>query len=54
MGARLESVDITSDDGLFERYCVTIPVIRNDKQGREINWPFGADDVLDLMGPEPA
>ena len=52
VGAQLEAVDITANDGLFERYCVTIPVIRNDRQGREISWPFGPDDVLDLMGPD--
>jgi hypothetical protein len=34
-----EKVDISESDQLFERYGVTIPVLR-DIQGRELGWPF--------------
>ena len=42
-GARFdfERVDISEDDGLFERYGLTIPVLRHP-DGRELNWPFEA------------
>ncbi len=39
-----DEVDISEDDALFERYGLTIPVLRHP-DGREINWPFSAEDV---------
>lgn len=32
-------VDISASDQLFERYGLTIPVLRHP-QGRELFWPF--------------
>ena len=40
----LEEVDISEDDGLFERYGLTIPVLRHP-DGAELGWPF---DVAQL------
>ncbi len=36
-----EAVDISESDALFERYGVTIPVLRRE-DGAELNWPFDA------------
>jgi hypothetical protein len=41
-------VDIADDDTLLERYGTRIPVLAF--QGRELGWPFNADDVLALIG----
>ncbi len=50
VGASVESVDITTEIGLLERYRLTIPVLRNPGRDREINWPFGTDEIADLLG----
>ena len=39
VGAEFSVVDISESDALFERYGVTIPVLRREN-GRELNWPF--------------
>ncbi len=36
-----EAVDISESDALFERYGVTIPVLRRE-DGAELNWPCDA------------
>jgi hypothetical protein len=38
-----ESVFIDGDDGLEARYGVRIPVLRDQRDGRELDWPFDAD-----------
>lgn len=38
-GAEFRQVDISESDELFERYGVTIPVLRRE-DGAELNWPF--------------
>lgn len=43
------SVDIADDPDLLEKYGYTIPVLENPLDGRQINWPFGGDDVLQLL-----
>ena len=40
----MEEVDISEDDALFERYGLTIPVLRHP-EGAEIGWPFDAAQV---------
>ena len=40
-GLAWEVVDIADDDGLFERYGWSIPVVA-DETGRELRWPFDA------------
>ena len=37
-------VDISADDGLFERYGERIPVLRF-ASGEELGWPFTAADL---------
>ena len=39
-------VDIADDEALLARYGTRIPVLAC--RGREIGWPFNADDVLEL------
>ena len=41
---RLEAVDISLSDTLFERYGLTIPVLQHPDK-RELNWPFTADQL---------
>ncbi len=45
----LEVVDIAASDELFQRYGLTIPVLRRTDTGQEINWPFDSQDVLTLL-----
>lgn len=40
-------VDVADDPLLFGRYGVHIPVLAAD--GRELSWPFNADDVIALL-----
>ena len=47
----LEEIDIANDDQLLEQYGVRIPVLKNPKNGKEIGWPFGPEDVLLLLEP---
>lgn len=44
-----EKVDISASDSLFERYGVTIPVLR-DPGGRELGWPFTAAQLQEFTG----
>ena len=41
---KFEEVDISESDALFERYGVTIPVLKR-QDGAELNWPFDAAGV---------
>ena len=44
----VDVVDIAGDAALFERYAHSIPVLATPA-GRTIEWPFNADDVLELI-----
>jgi hypothetical protein len=43
----VDVVDIASDDELTRRYGASIPVLA--VRGRELAWPFNADDVVELL-----
>lgn len=45
----VKAVDIASDEALVERYGLTIPVVRNPDNGRELNWPFQPEELLSLF-----
>lgn len=45
----LRLIDIALDESLVQRYGVSIPVLHEDNSGRELNWPFGQDDILGLL-----
>ncbi|WP_200892090.1 glutaredoxin family protein [Methyloterricola oryzae] len=38
-------IEIAEDDSLLERYGSRIPVLRERESGRELDWPFGADEL---------
>jgi len=40
-----QNVDIIEDDTLLQRYGTTIPVLRRQDNGRELYWPFGAQEI---------
>lgn len=48
-GLVYEEVDISEDDALFERYGVTIPVLRRT-DGMELNWPFDEEALTRFLG----
>lgn len=39
LGVQFEVEDISESDALFERYGLTIPVVRRS-DGEELGWPF--------------
>lgn len=47
-GAEYRSVDISESDELFERYGLTIPVLKNDN-GQELNWPFSPQQLAGFL-----
>ena len=42
-------VDIANDDALIERYGIRIPVLRVDRDGRELGWPFDAELLIGFL-----
>lgn len=44
----LEKVDISDCDELFERYSLSIPVLRK-ADGSELGWPFSQDQLQRFM-----
>ena len=48
-GCRFEEVDISDSDALFERYGLTIPVLRRE-DGEELNWPFDEEALARFLG----
>ena len=46
-----ESVSVWIDDDaeLEARYGARVPVLRNDADGRELDWPFGADALAAFL-----
>jgi hypothetical protein len=40
-----ESVFIDGDDGLESRYGLRVPVLRDEDNGRELEWPFGGEQL---------
>ena len=45
----LQLVDIVDDDGLYEKYQFTIPVIANKLTSKSLNWPFSESDIETLL-----
>jgi hypothetical protein len=44
-GIAVTEVDINSDGELVRRYGLRIPVLADPDSGRELEWPFGPEDV---------
>ena len=47
--AQIRLVDIADSDALMARYGVLIPVLNIERTGKELNWPFTAQDVEYLL-----
>ena len=45
-----ESIWIDGDDALERVYGERVPVLRDARDGRELGWPFGVDDVTAFVG----
>lgn len=43
-----DEVDISESDELFERYGLTIPVVRR-ADGAELNWPFDEEALVRFL-----
>jgi len=48
-GLIVELLDIIDSADWLKRYALTIPVLRRVDNGHELNWPFNAQDVLQLL-----
>ncbi|MFB4392938.1 MULTISPECIES: glutaredoxin family protein [unclassified Pseudomonas] len=48
-GLLVELVDIAESEVLFERYSLSIPVLRRCDSGAELAWPFEADQVVAFL-----
>ena len=46
----VDVVDISESEELVEQYGERIPVLRMEPQGKELNWPFTSDDVIEFLG----
>ncbi len=44
-----QKVDISDHDDLMSRYGVLIPVLRRNRDGAELNWPFQSQDIINLL-----
>jgi hypothetical protein len=42
---RWRSCDIADDTHLLHAYGRRIPVLRHERSGAELDWPFGVDDL---------
>ncbi len=49
-GVEFTTVDISESDALFERYGITIPVLRRE-DGAELNWPFDETALAAFLAP---
>ena len=49
MGWGVREVDIAESDELFQRYGLTIPVLRSEDTGTELNWPFDNSALSDFL-----
>lgn len=45
-----EMQDICDDETLAEKYGIRIPVLMNTKNGSELGWPFGVEDIAIFLG----
>ena len=49
-GLLVELVDIADHNDWFERYALSIPVLRRVDNGAELPWPFEAEQVASFLG----
>ena len=51
-GLKLRVDDISESDELFERYGLSIPVLRHVDSGVELNWPFDQRDIAKFLADQ--
>ncbi|MFC4525356.1 glutaredoxin family protein [Dyella halodurans] len=44
-----DSIWVDDDASLEQRYGVRVPVLRDDQDGRELDWPFDAPMVRQFL-----
>ncbi len=44
-----DSVWVDDDEGLEARYGTRVPVLRDNRDGRELDWPFDAQAVQQFL-----
>lgn len=45
----IEEVDISESETLMERYGVRIPVLADEKSGKELGWPFDRAQLVEYV-----
>ncbi|MEE4661521.1 MAG: glutaredoxin family protein [Halieaceae bacterium] len=45
--------DISESDALFHQYGMRIPVVKDVASGRELDWPFDAQALQELLAHRP-
>lgn len=48
-GLLVELVDIAENETFFEAYELRIPVLRRTDNGAELDWPFGAEQIVTFL-----
>lgn len=46
----VDVVDISESEELVQKYGERIPVLRMEPEGKELDWPFSAEDVIAFLG----
>ena len=41
----VDSIDIADDEALVEKYGIRIPVLKRARDGEELGWPFGEEQL---------
>lgn len=42
---RLQLIDIANNDTLLQQYGILIPVLKEQKSGLQLNWPFDSSQL---------
>lgn len=50
---QLKPIDIAESEQLVAQYGLTIPVLCNPHNKRELNWPFTIEQVIELLQEKP-
>lgn len=46
---QIVAFDIIDDDKIFEQYRYSIPVLKKEKDGDELGWPFDYQQLCDWL-----
>ena len=41
----VDAIDIADDEALVEKYGIRIPVLKRARDGEELGWPFGEEQL---------